>query len=107
VVALGGGAIAQPAVREAVAARGTLVYLRASPERLLERIGDPALRPLLRDLRPEARLERIRALLAERAPHYERAHVCIDSEREGVERTVAALAARVRAHEAAGRETPA
>ena len=40
VVALGGGAIAQPATREVVLQAGTLVYLRGRVECLLARLGD-------------------------------------------------------------------
>lgn len=78
VVALGGGAIAQPGAPGRLAARGTVVYLRARVETLLDRIGDPASRPLLAGLDEPQRLERIAALLAERAPAYASAPIAID-----------------------------
>jgi len=78
VVALGGGAAAQPGAAGRLAARGTLVYLRARPETLLERIGDPGSRPLLAGLGVAERLARIEALLAEREPAYASARVIVD-----------------------------
>ncbi len=95
VVALGGGALTQPGVRERVAAAGTLVYLRAAPETLLERIGDPEGRPLLAGLGRLEILERISALLAEREPAYLGAAFTVDTDRssvgEVVERIVTGL----------------
>src|SRR5690606_21135862 len=65
VVALGGGAIAQPGAAERLAATGTVVWLRARPETLAARVGDGAGRPLLASLAPDERRARIAALLAE------------------------------------------
>ena len=78
VVAVGGGAVAEPGAAERLAHSGTLVYLRARPETLIERIGDPASRPLLAELEPEERVCRIRALLREREPAYATAKVIVD-----------------------------
>ncbi len=64
VVALGGGAIAEPGAAERLAELGTVVYLQATPEELVRRIGESTTRPLLRGLGPGARLERVRELLA-------------------------------------------
>ena len=80
VVALGGGAIAQPGAARRLASRGTIVYLRARPETLVARIGDAAERPLLAGLAPDERVARVAALLAEREPHYATAHVAIDTD---------------------------
>lgn len=78
VVALGGGAIAQPGAPERLAASGTVVYLRACPETLLARVGDAESRPLLAGRPPAERLERLRALLAEREAAYASARVVVD-----------------------------
>lgn len=91
VVALGGGAIAQPGAAEHLAARGTVVYLRARPETLLARVGDAEARPLLRGLPPEARRERLRGLLAEREAAYATASVIVDTD----DLEVGAVAARI------------
>ena len=85
VVALGGGAIAQPGAAERLAETGVVVALRASPETLLERLGDAAQRPLLAGLGREQRLERIEALLEERQAHYRRADLCVDTDAVGPE----------------------
>jgi shikimate dehydrogenase len=92
VVALGGGAPAQPGACGRLIASGTLVYLRARPETLAARVGDAAARPLLRELDAAARLAKIRALLAEREPAYLRAHVVIDTDARDVAETAAEAA---------------
>jgi len=74
VVALGGGLVTQPGLIEMLRAKGVLVCLFASPETIHQRTrGNPS-RPLLNVADPEAR---IRELLAERDPHYQRAGTCI------------------------------
>jgi shikimate kinase len=80
VVALGGGAIAQPGASAHLAGTGTVVYLRARPETLLARLGDCSGRPLLAGVPPGDRLERVKALLAERADAYESAALVIDTD---------------------------
>lgn len=67
VVALGGGAVLDPASRAALAAGGTTVWLRARLDTLLRRVGDGHGRPLLVG-DPEGAL---RALLEERTPVYQ------------------------------------
>ena len=91
VVALGGGAIAQPGLRERLRGRGVIVYLRASVESLAERIGGGDDRPLLRGLPPGGRRERLRALLAEREALYESAELRIDTDRASPEALVSEL----------------
>jgi shikimate kinase len=85
VVALGGGAIAQPGMADLLGRTGTVVYLNASASSLLGRLGDCSERPLLRDLAPEARLARLETLLAERASAYETAVIAVDTEGRVVE----------------------
>jgi shikimate kinase len=93
VVALGGGAIAQPGAVARLRAAGRVVYLRASPETLAARVGGGEGRPLLAGLDAAGRVERLRALLAEREIHYGRADVVVDT--DGLD--VAAAAAAVQA----------
>ncbi len=57
-----------------------MVYLRASAETLVARIGDDGGRPLLAGLGPTERLERVKALLAERGPCYETAALAVDAD---------------------------
>ncbi len=77
VVALGGGLIAQPGMIETLRARGVLVCLCASAETILQRTRGNAARPLLNVPDPAAR---IRELLAEREPFYQRAGTCITTD---------------------------
>lgn len=74
VVALGGGAVVQPGMIETLRAKGVLVCLCASPETILQRTRGNSARPLLNVADPAAR---IRELLAEREPFYQRAGTCI------------------------------
>jgi shikimate kinase len=67
VVSVGGGAVLDPANRDALRALGPVVWLRAATETLLERIGDADDRPLLRG-DPAGKLT---VLIAERTPIYE------------------------------------
>ena len=85
VVALGGGAIAEPGAAALFGRTGTVVYLKASASSLLGRLGDCSERPLLHGLAPEGRLARLEALLAERASSYETALIAVDTERQTVE----------------------
>jgi shikimate kinase len=98
VVALGGGALTQAAVRQVVGGSGTLVWLRATPETLLARIGSGEERPLLAGLAGEARLARLRALLGAREEDYARAAVVVETDAatvgEVAERIERALAER-------------
>lgn len=77
VVATGGGAILDPANRQAMRDCGTVVYLRARVEHLWERTRHDTSRPLLANDDPKGTLAR---LLAERDPLYrEAAHVIVDT----------------------------
>ncbi len=67
VVAAGGGAVVNPANREALSAGGLVICLDAAPEVILARVGDGSDRPMLAG---EDRLTRIKALLAQRAAAY-------------------------------------
>ncbi|MBJ21208.1 MAG: shikimate kinase [bacterium] len=96
VIALGGGAISQPGAAERLVARGCVVFLRADPEILIERIGDASTRPLLAGLDRGGQIDRLRSLLAERLVHYQRASIEVDASRraeEVVDEIVVALQA--------------
>jgi len=79
VVALGGGAVAEPGAMERLLARGEVIFLMADPRLLIDRIGDPESRPLLSGLDHAAQLARLEALLAEREPFYRQANILIDA----------------------------
>jgi shikimate kinase / 3-dehydroquinate synthase len=74
VVALGGGALIDPALRREALERGCVVALSATARTIAERTRRGA-RPLL-DAAPD-RDARIRELLAARAPVYADAHACV------------------------------
>jgi shikimate kinase len=79
VVSVGGGAVLDAGNREAMRAAGTVVWLRARPETLIERVGDGAGRPLLGGPGPGDRARTLRRLDSERRPLYtEVAHEVID-----------------------------
>ena len=61
VVSVAGGAVLDPDNRRRLRAAGTIVWLRARPETLAERVGDGAGRPLLDD-DPESALVRLDAV---------------------------------------------
>lgn len=68
VIDTGGGAVLDPASREALAAHGFVVWLRASPTAIAERIAGDGGRPALRP--GETATSEIEAVLAEREPVY-------------------------------------
>ena len=77
VLATGGGAVLRPANRQRLHERGTVIYLRSSPEQLFKRLRHDTKRPLLPVADP---LQRLRDLYAERDPLYrECAHFVVDT----------------------------
>ena len=94
VIATGGGAFVDPQNRARLRAGGVTVCLTAKPCVILERIGKRlALRPLLQGGDP---LERIQALLAQRARAYAAADLTIDTTHRSVEEVVEQLWAQLR-----------
>jgi shikimate kinase len=83
IIALGGGAILREQNRQAIAARGRVVWLQASPETLLARIqADPTTAERRPNLTGQGGLAEIRELLAARTPLYAAcADLTIDAER--------------------------
>ena len=79
IIALGGGAIAQDKNWHVIRKAGILVCLEATPETILERVSRKEDRPLLSGLTRQQKLEKIRDLLKERAPYYDRANIKVTS----------------------------
>jgi shikimate kinase len=78
VIAVAGGAVLSQDNRNLIRGCGTVVWLRAEPQHLAERVGDGAGRPLLEGDKREI----MARLLTERAPHYaEVADAVIDVDR--------------------------
>ena len=71
IIALGGGAVLREENRQAVAGRGHVVWLRATPETLFARIhADPTTADRRPNLTAQGGLQEIRELVAHRAPLY-------------------------------------
>jgi shikimate kinase / 3-dehydroquinate synthase len=99
VLATGGGAVLDPANRALLAERGTVIYLRAGINSILQRTAHDKSRPLLQTADPRARLEE---LLAARDPLYcEIADLVIDTGRPNVQSMVQTILDQLAAQEAA------
>lgn len=93
VLATGGGAILLEENRRRLAARGTVIYLRARPEDLYSRVRNDRNRPLLATADP---LRRLRELHAERDPLYASiADVVVDTGKQTVQALARELVARL------------
>jgi shikimate kinase len=101
VVALGGGAIVAEENRALLRGKGTLVWLDARPETLVERIGAGAERPLLAGLDREARIAKLGALREAREPAYASARLRVDTDARSVDEVCAAVLAALGAGAAA------
>jgi shikimate kinase len=92
VLATGGGAVQSDTNRRLLAARGIVVYLRASVDTQLSRTRQSD-RPLLQTASPR---ERLQALFDDRSPLYEEvADIVVDTDNGGVERIVADIIKRI------------
>lgn len=92
VVATGGGALGDPESRRLLLSAGCLVRLDARPETIADRLGAADDRPLLAGLDRQAKVARIRTMLADRAATYGAASLAVDT--DGLD--VDAVVARVR-----------
>jgi shikimate kinase len=96
VVALGGGAVVESRNLELLCHNGVLVCIQATVDTILSRTDRRNDRPLLSGLDREAKREKICAMLADRAPFYQRAHLTIKSEKDSMpENTVTELICRL------------
>jgi shikimate kinase len=94
VLATGGGVVIRPANRERLKLNGTVVYLRADPAALWERVHRSRHRPLLNAPDRRARLEE---LFRDRDPFYREVADCVlESDREQIARFVQNLEAAQR-----------
>jgi shikimate kinase len=101
VVALGGGAVLDPANVACVRQAGVLVCLTARPDTILARVGDVTRRPLLAGGDPRAAVER---LLAERREAYETAaDLMVDTSDRTIDEVVDAIRDELPALERGGR----
>jgi shikimate kinase len=89
VIATGGGTIVNPQNLEKLRECGIVVNLTADIPTILSRAGSGEDRPMLRA--PD-RLERIRALLEQRAPAYARADFAVDTSSLSIDEVAQAIA---------------
>ncbi len=89
VLATGGGAFINPAVRDAVAEHGVSVWLKAELDVLVERVSRRNTRPLLKSGDKREILER---LMTDRYPVYAKADIVVDSNLGSHEAVVNSLA---------------
>jgi shikimate kinase len=101
VISLGGGTIANEENSRLVSQNGILVYLKLSPEEIIQRVHYRNDRPMLKDefgntLAGEQLRERILQLLARREPFYGRADVIIYADNMRVGATVDEIVKQLR-----------
>jgi len=97
VLATGGGAILRPENRECLKTRGTVIYLRASVNSILQRTSHDKNRPLLQTADPRLRLEQ---LAREREPLYlEVADFVIETGRPNVQSLVTMIISQIEMHQ--------
>ncbi len=93
VLATGGGAVLDSRSRQHLRERGTVVYLRASVNSILQRTSHDRHRPLLQTADPRARIEE---LSRQRSPLYQEvAHLIVETGRANVHTVVQAILAQL------------
>jgi shikimate kinase len=96
IVATGGGAVLREENRRLLRERGTVIYLRARPEHLWERIRHDTGRPLLATADPRKTLE---TLLLAREPLYrECAHLVVETGLQSAASLVSRVAVALERH---------
>jgi shikimate kinase len=88
VIAPGGGWAAQPGALDEARGRALVVYLKARAETAIKRAEPEGNRPLLSGEDP---LGRMKALLLEREPFYQRADATVETDRRTVDEVAAEL----------------
>ncbi len=98
VVALGGGAVCRDGAMETLNSAGTTVYLKMSPERLIQRIDEKGRgkRPKIKGMDDVQLLAYINNLLPEREKHYNKATFVLDCGGVADERIVGMLLQYIR-----------
>lgn len=90
VVATGGGTVLDPLNWEALAGNGIMIWLQASLDVILERIGHKNDRPLLKGPR-----EKIEKLWSERQECYARADFTVDTSQKNIDEVAAEIMERL------------
>ncbi len=102
VVSLGGGTLTLKESRELVRDGGVLVYLKANPKIIIERLGDGKMeRPMLlspagRKLTRKELTSKVKSLLEAREAHYLNAAIVVDTSRSTIRETVKEIATKLK-----------
>jgi len=101
VIALGGGTLANEKNLDLIRNKGTIVYLKVSPEVLYKRLKNKIDRPLFRDLvlkekNKEEFVSRIKNLLDKREEFYNKADLVINTDETKIGITVDNLAHKIK-----------
>ncbi len=91
VIALGGGAVVSAENRRVLREKGTLVWLDARAETLVDRMGDSQKRPLLAGLDRAGRIAKLEQLRAERLGAYSEADLHVQTDGMEVQEAAAAV----------------
>lgn len=84
VISVGGGLPMKEENRKLLKELGTVIYLRAKPDTIYERLKNDTSRPLLRGENPRGKIE---AMIGQRGPVYQLASDCIiDVDKKGYEK---------------------
>jgi shikimate kinase len=85
VIDCGGGVVTNEENLKALKAHGIVFFLEATPEAIYRRVKGMKDRPLLNVADP---LQKIKELLAQRDPHYRKAHHVVDSNEDNIGKVV-------------------
>ena len=85
IISTGGGALEDESNIKNLQANGIMIYLKATPERLFERIKGQNHRPLLKNEKP---LETLKELLKKREKNYLKADIIIETDQKSTDETV-------------------
>jgi shikimate kinase len=95
IIDLGGGAVIRDENWEIIKKSGVVIYLTADEDAIMERTKKYKHRPLLNVEDPK---QKIRTLMAKRAPFYAKADYCVDTGKLTVKQSVEKIAAIVEAY---------
>jgi shikimate kinase/3-dehydroquinate synthase len=102
VLATGGGAILDPESRHYLKSRGTVIYLRASTQSILQRTSHDKNRPLLQTADPRKRLEE---LARQREPYYQEvADLIVETGRPNIHGIVQSILTQLEARQGSSLE---
>lgn len=103
VVSLGGGVLENDSSFAVISENGTLVYLHSSPAILARRLCNKTDRPLLKGengnkLGREELENKIETIISKRAPRYESAEICVQTDSKRIGSTVEELTRKIERH---------